>query len=235
MNAIESSGGADRTAELKRSTRMALTSALFTGLSGLDVNQTRLNVVGNNIANVNTTASSPAARCSSRSFTSPMPRARRRCRLRRHQPQPARLGAHRRDRSRRISPPARSSPPAKPPTWPSTATAFSSCRARPGRSTPATARSRSTPATNSSPPAATSCRATASTTTGTVIPGSWPEHHHPARLGDHAKATENVDVEGNLNAGRRGRDRRERSSTARTSAFTGGGTAAARRPAAPTC
>src|SRR5947209_7212001 len=33
---------------------MALSSALFTGLSGLDVNQTRLNVVGNNIANVNT-------------------------------------------------------------------------------------------------------------------------------------------------------------------------------------
>ncbi len=35
---------------------MALTSALFTGLSGLDVNQARLNVVGNNIANVNTIA-----------------------------------------------------------------------------------------------------------------------------------------------------------------------------------
>lgn len=33
---------------------MALTSTLFTGLSGLGVNQTRLNVVGNNIANVNT-------------------------------------------------------------------------------------------------------------------------------------------------------------------------------------
>jgi len=36
--------------------RMALTSTLFTALSGLDVNQTRLNVVGNNIANVNTVA-----------------------------------------------------------------------------------------------------------------------------------------------------------------------------------
>src|SRR3954467_6253819 len=35
---------------------MALTSTLFTGLSGLDVNQTRMNVVGNNIANVNTIA-----------------------------------------------------------------------------------------------------------------------------------------------------------------------------------
>jgi flagellar hook protein FlgE len=35
---------------------MALTSALFTGLSGLNVNQARLNVVGNNIANVNTVA-----------------------------------------------------------------------------------------------------------------------------------------------------------------------------------
>ena len=33
---------------------MALTSTLYTGLTGLDVNQTRLNVVGNNIANVNT-------------------------------------------------------------------------------------------------------------------------------------------------------------------------------------
>lgn len=35
---------------------MALTSTLFTGLSGLDVNQTKLNVVANNIANVNTVA-----------------------------------------------------------------------------------------------------------------------------------------------------------------------------------
>lgn len=35
---------------------MGLSSSLFTGLSGLDVNQTRLNVVGNNIANANTTA-----------------------------------------------------------------------------------------------------------------------------------------------------------------------------------
>jgi flagellar hook protein FlgE len=35
---------------------MGLTSALYTGLSGLDVNQTRLSVVGNNIANVNTVA-----------------------------------------------------------------------------------------------------------------------------------------------------------------------------------
>src|SRR5947207_1396943 len=35
---------------------MALTNALFTGLSGLNVNQARLNVVGNNIANTNTVA-----------------------------------------------------------------------------------------------------------------------------------------------------------------------------------
>src|SRR5439155_18483644 len=35
---------------------MPLNSTLFTGLSGLDVNQARLNVVGNNIANVNTVA-----------------------------------------------------------------------------------------------------------------------------------------------------------------------------------
>src|SRR5688572_5679043 len=35
---------------------MALTSTLYTGLSGLDANQTKLNVVGNNIANVNTVA-----------------------------------------------------------------------------------------------------------------------------------------------------------------------------------
>ena len=35
---------------------MALTSTLYTGLSGLDVNQTWLNVIGNNIANVNTVA-----------------------------------------------------------------------------------------------------------------------------------------------------------------------------------
>lgn len=35
---------------------MALTSTLFTGLTGMTVNQRRLNVIGNNIANVNTTA-----------------------------------------------------------------------------------------------------------------------------------------------------------------------------------
>src|SRR5688500_6530907 len=35
---------------------MALASTLFTGRSGLNVNQTKLNVVGNNIANVNTVA-----------------------------------------------------------------------------------------------------------------------------------------------------------------------------------
>ncbi len=35
---------------------MGLTNALYTGLSGLDVNQTRLGVVGNNISNVNTVA-----------------------------------------------------------------------------------------------------------------------------------------------------------------------------------
>jgi flagellar hook protein FlgE len=35
---------------------MALTSTLFTGLSGIDVNTTRLTVVGNNIANANTVA-----------------------------------------------------------------------------------------------------------------------------------------------------------------------------------
>src|SRR3954447_5588612 len=33
---------------------MGLTSTLFTGLSGLDANQSRLSVVGNNIANANT-------------------------------------------------------------------------------------------------------------------------------------------------------------------------------------
>src|SRR5579885_2340220 len=33
---------------------MSLTSTLYTGLSGLNVNQTQLNVVGNNIANANT-------------------------------------------------------------------------------------------------------------------------------------------------------------------------------------
>ena len=35
---------------------MALSNTLFAGLSGLNVNQTKLNVVGNNIANVNTVA-----------------------------------------------------------------------------------------------------------------------------------------------------------------------------------
>ena len=35
---------------------MALTSTLYTGLSGMNVNQQRLNVIGNNIANVNTVA-----------------------------------------------------------------------------------------------------------------------------------------------------------------------------------
>ena len=35
---------------------MASTTALFTGLSGLSVNARRLDVIGNNIANVNTIA-----------------------------------------------------------------------------------------------------------------------------------------------------------------------------------
>src|SRR5438046_7507582 len=35
---------------------MALSNTLFAGLSGLNVNQTKLNVVANNIANVNTVA-----------------------------------------------------------------------------------------------------------------------------------------------------------------------------------
>ena len=35
---------------------MALTGALYTGVSGLEVNQTWLNVIGNNVANSNTTA-----------------------------------------------------------------------------------------------------------------------------------------------------------------------------------
>ncbi len=35
---------------------MGLTTAMYTGLSGLNVNQTRINTIGNNIANVNTTA-----------------------------------------------------------------------------------------------------------------------------------------------------------------------------------
>ena len=34
---------------------MALTGAMYTGVSGLSVNQTWLNVIGNNIANSNTT------------------------------------------------------------------------------------------------------------------------------------------------------------------------------------
>ena len=35
---------------------MGLTSSLYTALSGLNVNQLKLDVTGNNIANVNTTA-----------------------------------------------------------------------------------------------------------------------------------------------------------------------------------
>ena len=35
---------------------MGLSTAMYTGLSGLDVNQTRINTIGHNIANVNTTA-----------------------------------------------------------------------------------------------------------------------------------------------------------------------------------
>ena len=35
---------------------MGLTTAMYTGLSGMNVNQTRINTIGHNIANVNTTA-----------------------------------------------------------------------------------------------------------------------------------------------------------------------------------
>jgi flagellar hook protein FlgE len=45
-----------RLTKIRKAADMALTGALFTGLSGLATNQTRMNVVGNNIANVNTTA-----------------------------------------------------------------------------------------------------------------------------------------------------------------------------------
>jgi len=38
-----------------------LSGTLFTGLSGLVTSQAELNVVGNNIANANTTPSNPAA------------------------------------------------------------------------------------------------------------------------------------------------------------------------------
>src|SRR5213595_3300859 len=38
---------------------MALSNTLFAGLSGLNVNQVKLNVVANNIANVNTVAFKP--------------------------------------------------------------------------------------------------------------------------------------------------------------------------------
>ena len=48
-------GGAEGIADATEN-RMALTSALYTGLSGLNVAQTWMQVVGNNIANVNTTA-----------------------------------------------------------------------------------------------------------------------------------------------------------------------------------
>src|SRR5690349_5423787 len=48
--------GAPLNGWIAKDTHMALTSALFTGLSGLNVNQTKLQVVGNNIANANTVA-----------------------------------------------------------------------------------------------------------------------------------------------------------------------------------
>ena len=35
---------------------MGLTGAMYTGLTGMNVNQTRIATIGNNIANVNTTA-----------------------------------------------------------------------------------------------------------------------------------------------------------------------------------
>ena len=105
---------------------MALTSTLFTGLSGLDVNQTRLNVVGNNIANVNTVAFKSSRALFKPQFyvtdaggtppTSDFGGT-----------NPSQRGLARRSRrSRRTSPPAPSSPPARRPTWRSTATGSSS-------------------------------------------------------------------------------------------------------------
>ncbi len=48
---------------------MALTSALYSGLSGLNVSQQTLSIVGNNIANSDTTAFKSSRASSSRSST----------------------------------------------------------------------------------------------------------------------------------------------------------------------
>ena len=152
---------------------MALTSTLFTGLSGLDVNQTRLNVVGNNIANVNTVAFKasralfkPQFYVTDAAASPPTPTS--------AAPTPASAASARSSPpSRRISRPARSSPPARTPTWPSTATASSSSRVR-GSSSPATARSRSTAANQ------------LVTTGGEFVQGfrrRWQTEHHSRPVG----------------------------------------------------
>jgi len=73
---------------------MGLTTAMYCGLSGLNANQTRVETIGHNIANVNTTASKRRARSSRRSLRRRSPWALRQATRAGHQPHAARARDH---------------------------------------------------------------------------------------------------------------------------------------------
>ena len=79
-----------------------LNSALFTGLSGLSVNQQQLSVISNNIANSNTTAfKTSRVIFTTEAYITSDPGSPASSNLRRLQPQPDRLRrSRRRDRNR---------------------------------------------------------------------------------------------------------------------------------------
>jgi flagellar basal body rod protein FlgB len=121
---------------------MALTSTLFTGLSGLDAAQTWMNVIGNNIANVNTVAFKASQVTFTPQFyvTQQAASAPNGTSGGTNPSQPA--SASKPGPSPRISPPAQSTPQASIPIWPSTAPVSSSSIPPQDNNSHATARSR---------------------------------------------------------------------------------------------
>jgi flagellar hook protein FlgE len=105
---------------------MALSSTLFTGLSGLVVNQTELNVVGNNIANANTTAfKSSTVQFSPQFYVTDSTGSLATSTSGGSNPESGRPGRSGRQLFPKISPRENCRPQACPATWPSTATVFS--------------------------------------------------------------------------------------------------------------
>ena len=133
---------------------MASTVAMYTGLSGLNANARNLDVIGNNIANVNTTAYKSNRLLFQNQFSRNFSMGTSPAQHRRFEPHADRPRRSRR-RHAATSTPVRSRRRATPSTSPSPARASSWSTAASAASTPVRATSRSTPIRRSSPAAAT--------------------------------------------------------------------------------